>query len=134
MRAAQYTVDGEPRAELGVFYFGEGQGGSVEDNVTRWLGQLKQSDGSDTVAKAKRSEREVGGLKVALVEAEGLYSGGMGMPGAPAPEPIADALLLGAIAQGPKGPVFFKLTGPKEAIERARPAFDAMIASIRPAS
>ena len=54
------------------------------------------------------------------------------MPGAPAPTPISDALLLGAIAEGPQGSVFFKLVGPKDVVERARPAFDAMIASIRP--
>jgi hypothetical protein len=132
MRAAQYTIEGEPRAELTVFYFGQGQGGGVDENITRWLGQLNQSDGSDTVKKAKRSERKVGSFTVYLVEAEGAYAGGMGMPGAAAPEAIADAELLGAIADGPQGAVFFKLVGPKEAIERARPAFDAMISSLRP--
>jgi hypothetical protein len=134
MRAAQYTVEGEPRAELTVFYFGQGQGGGVDENITRWLGQLSQADGSDTAKKAKRSERKAGAITVSLVEAEGTYAGGMGMPGAPPPEPIADAEMLGAIAEGPQGAVFFKLVGPKEAVERARPAFDAMIGSLRPAA
>jgi hypothetical protein len=133
MRAAQYTVEGDDRAELAVFYFGNGQGGGVEQNVTRWLGQFKQADGSDTAAKAKRSEKKVGDVSVALVEATGTYGGGMAMPGTPQAETIQDAALLAAIAQGPEGSLFFKLVGPREAVERARPAFDALIMSIKKA-
>ena len=130
MRAAEYGVSGDAQAELTVFYFGPDQGGSVDANVTRWLGQLAQSDGSDTKAKAKRSTRDVGGISVTLVEASGQYAGGMGMPGAPAAEPITDAMLLGAIASGPQGPVFFKLVGPRATVEGARGAFDALLGSL----
>jgi hypothetical protein len=130
MRAAEYGVSGDTQAELTVFYFGPDQGGSVDANVTRWLGQLTQADGSDTKAKAKRSTRDVGGISVTLVEASGQYAGGMGMPGAPAAEPIADAMLLGAIASGPQGPVFFKLVGPRASVEGARAAFDALLGSL----
>jgi hypothetical protein len=130
MRAAEYGVSGDDHAELAVFYFGPDQGGSVESNVSRWLGQITQPDGSDSVSKAKRSTREVGGITVTLVEVAGNYAGGMGMPGAPAPVPQADALLLGAIANGPNGPVFFKLVGAREAVERSRAAFDQMIGTL----
>ena len=130
MRAAEYGVSGDDRVELAVFYFGPDQGGSVESNVSRWLGQITQADGSDSASKAKRSTREVGGITVALVEVAGDYKGGMAMPGAPAPVPQAGALLLGAIANGPNGPVFFKLVGPREAVERSRAAFDQMIGSL----
>lgn len=130
MRVAEYGVAGDEHAELGVFYFGADQGGSVDANITRWLGQLTQPDGSDTALKAKRSERKVGDIAVSLVEAQGAYKGGMAMPGAPPPTPIDDALLLAAIATGSQGPVFFKLIGPRETVERARPAFDALIASL----
>jgi len=130
MRAAEYGVEGDPQAELTVFYFGPDQGGSVDANVARWLGQLTQGDGSATADKAKRSSREVGGTAVTLVEATGQYAGGMTMPGAPAAEPITDAMLLGAIASGPQGPVFFKLVGPRASVEAARAAFDAMIGSL----
>jgi hypothetical protein len=54
----------------------------------------------------------------------------MAMPGMPTAEPLPDAMLLGAIAQGPSGPVFFKLIGPRASVEQARPAFDALIASL----
>jgi len=131
MRAAEYGVEGDSQAELSVFYFGPGQGGEVDANITRWLGQITQHDGSDTAQKQKRSQSTSSGIAVTMVEAQGIYAGGMGMPGAHAAEPIADAILLGAIASGPQGPVFFKLVGPGAAIERARPAFKALIDSLR---
>jgi len=134
MRAAEYGLASDPQAELSVFYFGEGQGGDVEANITRWLGQLSQSDGSDTAKRAKRSERTVADVQVTLVEATGMFSGGMAMPGAPAPTPQPDAMMLGAIAAGPKGPLFFKLVGKRSSVEEARAAFDALIDSLRPAS
>jgi hypothetical protein len=134
MRAAEYGLDGDPQGELSVFYFGAGQGGAVDANITRWLGQLTQPDGSDTAKVAKRSERKVGAITVTLIEATGTFSGGMAMPGAPAPEAQAGAMLLGAIAEGGEGPVFFKLTGKRDAVEGARAAFDALIGSLRPAS
>ena len=133
MRAAEYGVQGDPQAELTVFYFGPDQGGSVEANVSRWLSQLTQADGSDTASKAKRTQRQVGGMEVTVVEANGHYSGGMAMPGGPAPAEQPDAMLLGAIAPGPRGAVFFKLVGPRAAVESARPGFDALIGSLRPA-
>jgi glucose/arabinose dehydrogenase len=132
MRVAEYGLEGEPAAELTVFYFGADQGGSIEANMTRWIGQFTQPDGSET--KAKRDERMVKGIPVALVEAKGNFSGGMAMPGAPAPSAQTDAMLLGAIAKGPNGAVFFKFTGPRASLEKARPAFESLIDSITPAS
>ncbi len=127
MRAAEYGLADAPDAELGVFYFGADQGGSVEANVTRWVGQFKQPD--DKPTEPKRGTRNVKGVEVALVEAHGNYAG-MAMPGGPAPAEIANAELLGAIAKAPQGSVFFKLVGPQAAVERARPAFDALVDSI----
>ena len=128
MRVAEYGLKGSPQAELGVFYFGADQGGTVEANMTRWIGQFSQHDGSET--KAKRSERDVKGVKVSLVEATGIFGGGMAMPGGPAPIAQPDAMLLGAIAKGPDGSVFFKFTGPRAALEEARRNFDALIDTI----
>lgn len=134
MRAAEYGVEGDPKAELTVFYFGSGMGGDIEANVTRWLEQFTQPDGTDTKKKAVRSERKVGAVGVSIVEVTGTFVGGMAGPGTPAPESQEDAMLLGAIATGPGGPVFFKLVGPRKAVEGARGSFDAMISSLRDAA
>lgn len=131
MRIAEYGLADSPEAELTVFYFGADQGGSVDANMQRWIGQFAQSDGSET--KAKRSEKKVKNVDVSLVEAKGVFSGGMAMPGAPAPSTIPDAMLLGAIAKGPEGAVFFKFVGPREKLEKARTAFDGLVKSLKPA-
>ncbi len=128
MRAAEYGVKGAPAAELGVFYFGADQGGSVDANMSRWIGQFTQADGSET--KAKRSQVDFNGIPVSLVEASGMFSGGMAMPGGPQPTALPDAMLLGAIAKGPEGSVFFKLTGPRDAIEGARSGFEGLLKSL----
>ena len=50
MRVAQYRLpkaagDTED-ASLVLYYFGQGQGGSTAANIERWVGQMKQADGS----------------------------------------------------------------------------------------
>ena len=51
-----------------------------------------------------------------------------GMMGAPS-APQADRRMLGAIAEGPQGPIFFRLVGSVETVARAEDAFDALVAS-----
>ena len=106
MRAAEYGLADDDKLELTVFYFGPDQGGSVDANITRWLGQITQPDGKDTKAKAKRATRSVGDINVSTLEVAGTYSGSMMMPGAAPAEPMTGAMMLAAIATGPQGPVF----------------------------
>ena len=51
MRLATYTV--APDAECGVYFFGSGQGGSVEANLDRWIGQFLQADGKPSKARPR---------------------------------------------------------------------------------
>src|SRR2546426_11507824 len=55
MRAATYTVAATARdtgsAECVVYFFGSGQGGSVEANLERWKGQVVGVDGKPADAK-----------------------------------------------------------------------------------
>ena len=134
MRAAQYGIEGDPAAELTVFYFGPGQGGAIEPNVARWLGQFTTADGKAAAKKAKRSKKEPAGIPVTLVETTGTYSAGMAMPGMPQAGPQTDWMLLGAIASGPQGPVFFKLVGPRATLTKARAGFMQLVDSIRPSA
>jgi hypothetical protein len=138
MRAAEYGVEGDANAELSVFFFGPNNGGDVESNIQRWVGQLR-APASGAVAP-RRVTKPVGAITVHLVEAVGAFGGGMAMPGMPPAATVEDALLLGAIAESPSGSpgepirVFFKLVGPRAAVERARPAFDALVDSLHTAS
>lgn len=128
MRVATYAIpaagDAEG-AECGVFYFGSGQGGDPDANISRWAGQF---EGTPTPA---RSERTVAGIPVIIVQIGGTYLA----PGGPMMESQGrkeNYRLLGAIVQGPRGAVFFKLTGPSDTVSASESAFDSLIESITP--
>jgi hypothetical protein len=133
MRAATYTIAVVPGeqgpAECVVNYFGPGQGGTVEANVDRWRAQMLGADGKPAVAKV--TMRTVRGVKVTVVDSAGTYTG-MGGPMAGGAKPVSGYRLLGAIAEGRGGNVFFKLTGPLKTIAAQQAAFDQMLASIQP--
>lgn len=132
MRAAEYHLEdggNGGNAVVAVFYFGRNQGGSVEANIERWYGQFLQPDGSATTDRARRWERQVGGMKVTLVDISGTFSGGMGPMGASA-EAKPGHRMLGAILESAIGPFFFKLTGPEEIVERWEGSFEQFIGSI----
>jgi hypothetical protein len=129
MRKATYVV---PRAagdkedgDLGVFYFGAGQGGGLEANVDRWVKQFKGTKLEDV----KRADRSIGGLVAHTVEiASGTYDAGP-MGGGKGPK--EDYALLGAIVDAPSGSYFFKLVGPKATVAKARKSFLALLDSIK---
>jgi hypothetical protein len=134
MRAATYLVpasSGEKdNGECGVYYFGQGQGGSVQANLDRWIGQFLQADGKPSPKAAKTSSETVHGLKVTTVDVSGTYTG-MGGPMAGAGPAKSGYRLLGAIAEGPQGSLFFKFTGPAKTVAANQAAFQKMIQSLQ---
>ena len=108
MRAASYTIPAAPGAEAGgcgVFFFGKGQGGGVEDNLQRWTSQFEGG------SAPKKSEQKVNGLTVHRIEISGTYLA----PSGPAMQSQGKKpgwLLNGAIVEAPDGLVFFKSVGP----------------------
>ena len=126
MRAATYLVapakGDTDSGECGVFYFGEGQGGGVDANIDRWVGQFEG-------AKAPlRKKEKLGAFEVTTVEVDGTFASSMGGPMGPK-TPKPGFKLLGAIVEGPKGNVFFKFTGPAKTVEAARGDFLKMLKS-----
>jgi hypothetical protein len=133
MRLAQFRVPGpEGDASLTVFYFGPGQGGDPMANAVRWAEQFDQPDGTSSVERMQVTDLE-GSLPVRLVEVTGTFDGGMTMTAAP-PVEQPGWMLLGAIAQGPDAPWFFKLTGPEATVRANRERMVGMMRSLRPAS
>ena len=132
MRAATYTVAASPgdstSAECGVYFFGEGQGGSVDANVERWKGQFR--DGNDQPATAAIAKRTSHGLTITTIDVSGTYSGMGGPMGGHAPVP--GYRLLGAIVEGPQGNVFIKFTGPVKTIAANQGKFEQLLASFQP--
>jgi hypothetical protein len=133
MRAATYLVpaaagDTED-GECAVFFFGPGQGGGVEANIDRWIGQFEQPDGKPSADRAKRKSETVNGIPVSMIDLTGTYKGGGPAMGTSAPK--TGYRLLGAIATGPQAGIFFKLTGPVKTVAAGEKEFHAMIASLR---
>ena len=119
MRVAQYKL---PKAEgdsedalLVLYYFGQGQGGSPQANIDRWINQIKQPDGQPTKDRAKTETITVNGLHVDTVDVAGNYSGGMSPDSAPA-NSKSIYRLRAAVIDTPKGSYFVKLTGPEKTV------------------
>lgn len=130
MRAAEYAVRDHAGAELTVFHFGADQGGSVDDNVARWVDQFEQPDGRPSREVAVIERAEINGIRVTKVDVSGAFAGMRGMGGDGPAQP--GYRMLGAIAEGPGGMVFFKLTGPADAVGAAESAFESLLASLHP--
>ena len=132
MRFAQYKL---PKAAgdtedalLVVYYFGQGQGGSAEANVDRWINQVKQPDGGASKGKAKTETLTVNGLPVNTVDLTGNYAGGMSPDSAPA-DNKSIYRLRGAVIDTPKGSYFVKLTGPEKTVAHWDQAYTDYIKS-----
>ena len=127
MRLATYTV--APGAECGVYFFGSGQGGSVEANLDRWIGQFLQADGKPSKAAAKIDQRAIHGWRVTTVDVSGAYTGMAGPTAQPGPA-LSGYRLLGAIVEGPQGSIFFKFTGPEKTVAANQSAFGKMLETL----
>jgi hypothetical protein len=133
MRVATYTVpsaEGDAEdGECAVFFFGAGQGGDVESNVRRWIGQFEQPDGKPSDQAAERGKKTIAGLKVTTLKLDGAYLASAG-PMAPVQEKKPGYRLLGAIVEAPQGNVFFKLTGSAKTVAAAEADFNEMVGSL----
>lgn len=126
MRMAQAAIPGPGGAgQLAVFYFGAGQGGDVEANLERWVGQIEMAPGTSP----ERGTFEANGLRVTWVDVAGtLQPSTMGM-GPSTAQP--GSRLLGAVVEGPGGPWFFKATGPEATLAAEREDFLGMLRAAR---
>lgn len=134
MRAANYVIPaaaGDSKdGELAVYYFGSGQGGGVEANIKRWIGQFQAPGGGPADALAKRSTKTVNGIEVTILDLSGTYMV-KPFPMAPKATPTPGYRMLAAIAQGADAPVFFKLTAPEKTADSAEAEFHAIVESLQ---
>ncbi|HKP47622.1 MAG TPA: hypothetical protein VJT50_13560 [Pyrinomonadaceae bacterium] len=136
MRVAQYKL---PKAagdnadgEAVLYYFGQGQGGTAQANIDRWLNQMQQPDGKPSKEKAKIENLTVNNLPVTTVDVVGTYNGGMTAPGAApsaTPSDMSNYRLRAAIIETPKGSYFVKLTGPQNTVAHWDQAYNDYIKS-----
>ena len=120
MRVAEFTLpkttgDAED-ATLGIFFFG-GQGGNVEANLERWIGQMTQPDGRPSKQVAKTTKFTSRGLAITLVDLSGTYVAEV-TPGSSERFNKPGFRLRAAVIETKEGPYFVKLTGPEKTVAR----------------
>lgn len=127
MRLTEFDVGGG--AEVIVFYFGAGQGGSAAANIARWESQFTAPDGG--AVQAEVSTLEGSTFPTTVAELEGRYARGVGM-GAQA-EPEDGQALVASVVETPQGTLFPQLVGPRAVVDAEREAFLDFVRDIAPA-
>jgi len=115
MRLATFEIPAASRdagaGELAVFNFGGG-GGSVNANISRWVGQFD--------SKGRESEvtvGEAGDQEYHVLEVSGTYNQSVGPPIRRQTKAMPDSRMLAVILQLDAGVYFLKLTGPDETVK-----------------
>jgi len=138
MRAAEFTLpakeqgDEDQSAELVVYYFGPGAAGTVQANINRWVGQMKQPDGSDSMDAAKVDKKEINGLKMDTVDVSGTYVA-MTRPGSGNRMNKPDHRMRAVIVHTEAGPYYVKLVGSEATVGAWEDGFKKFIESMKPA-
>ncbi len=128
MRVAQFTIRSEGgSADAAVFYFGQGSGGSVEENTQRWASQFLDDAGKP--AKPRVEKGATGGMPVTWVSLDGRYARGAGT--GPQGEAKARQSLRVAVIETDRGNLFFQLWGDEAAIARQYPVMRTIVSQIK---
>ena len=133
MRLAQYTIpasDGTVGAEVIVYFFGTGQGGNVDANLSRWKAQFSNPDGSTVYERVTRDSS--GAFPVTIAEYRGTYARGIGAGDAAAAKPGQS--LIAAIAETPRGTLFFQLFGATSQVTAQRGPLTGFVKAFASAS
>lgn len=128
MRLVEMVIpepSGSGKGDGGLMMFGD-IGGSVEDNIARWVDQFIEVDGTATQQDLSIINDQI---RITQVVVTGTY---VPMTAAGKGEPLAGWTLFGAIVQnGPEGIVFIKATGPKDTMAARRADWDMLIRNLR---
>ena len=131
MRLAEYTVAGATGtvgAEVIIYFFGPGQGGPVDANLSRWKAQFTNPDGGAVVERV--SHEKSGAFPLTIAEYHGTYARGIGAGSAPeAARPNHE--LIAVVAETPKGTLFFQLFGPAAAVDAQRATYLEFVRSMK---
>ncbi len=129
-RLAQFKIStpGEGMtAEIIVYYFGKGEGGTAEANIERWQGQFVATEKHPVTPAISRFQSN--GMAVTTAELNGAYARGIGVGPVGVPKP--DQTLLAAVVETPEGNLIIQLHGKAASVSAQKEAFLAFVRSIR---
>ena len=128
MRLLQFTLPADEAADAAqfvVFFFGPGQGGTLEANVARWSSQFSADDGPvEPVITPLDSE-----MPATLVELTGSYARGVGV--GPAGDALPNRTLLAGVVETPQGNLYPQLHGPTDVVTAHREDFVRFITGLQ---
>jgi hypothetical protein len=134
MRYKQFAVprvgDDKADAELIIFYFGPGGGGTAADNIQRWKGMFQPPQGKSIDDAARVEEFKVGNVKVTYLDIQGTYLF-KAKPIDTKAEPRANHRMLAIIFESPKGPYFIRLVGPEKTVAHHKKGFDEWLRNFK---
>jgi gluconolactonase len=121
MRLKQFKVpgkDGKDPAEIIVFFFGKGSGGSVDDNMKRWRAMFTSADGKQSDEMGKVERIKAGDVEITYLDIEGTYLTKF-PPFAPNAKtiPKPNHRMISAVFDSKDGPFFIRLVGPASTVE-----------------
>jgi hypothetical protein len=129
MRLYQFRLspigDDKDQAEVTIFYFGPGQGGSAADNVKRWKGFFVPPEGKTINEVSKVQKLKVGEIAATYLDIHGTYSFKF-----PPFSPNAKTTLrpnyrmLGIVFEAKQGPYFIRMVGPEHTVAYYQKGFD----------
>jgi hypothetical protein len=137
MRLYQFRlakVDGDKHdAELVIFFFGPGGGGSADANIDRWKKAFIPPEGKSIDDMSKVTKMKVGDVDVTYVDIQGTYKY-KERPFDPnaKEERRPDWRQLGIVFESKKGPYFFRLVGPAKTVTQYRKGFDDWLKGFKP--
>ena len=114
-------------AECIVYFFGPGQGGSVEANLDRWKGQFSQNG---QPAEAKIAKRTIHGVNMTTIDLTGTYTatGGQVKDGQ---GPLPGYRMVATVAEGPTGNLFIRFIGPEKTVTAGLPKYEQLLNSFQ---
>jgi hypothetical protein len=127
-KAAGDTED----AEIAVFYFGAGSGGSVADNVKRWKGMFDAPKGKEIDDVAKITKMKAGDVDLTYLDVEGTYLF-KNPPFAPnaKTERKENFRMFAVVFESKNGPFFLRMTGPAKTMAANKDAFDGWLKNFK---
>lgn len=132
MRLKQFTVPGKDgEAELVIFFFGQGQGGSVDDNIARWKKQFQAPEGKTIDDVSKVETRTFKAAKATVLDVSGTYMF-KARPMDPGPgEPRPNSRMMAVVFETGQGSYFIRLVGPEKTVAGAKRDFDGWLKAFK---
>jgi hypothetical protein len=124
----QPVKDDKDNAEVVIFYFGEGGGGTVQDNIKRWKAMIIPPEGKKIDDVAKVEKKKINNLSATYFDANGTYLF-KDRPFDPNAEVSRrpNYRMIKVIFETKKGPYYLSLIGPADTVAHYKKGFDQWV-------